>query len=998
MKRFFLNGFGLKKDKKKRDDDADEAADSGASQEPTKAKEKDSKSKRSNANGGGAGGGSRSASGSFILIDVNSKSGEESGATPVSRKKWCTSPSAGNSSMHRPLPPPPPPAASTSPHLRPTPTQLELQHTVMDDSDDSPPHAADLFPLEQTDVNIAQIAEVFQVFEPFVDNCDSAAVKQSSLTKLRKILPDIAAVETKVTAKTIEEQEFHPSFAIGPMLKHLLVQHPRLRARLCIAIYRFCGEMLEEVEDEMLSSETGLFGGLQAFNPNLKALTDVNQRDLTANSLNNVTSLPTLARCPNIDLAKIYHNLLHKEDYLPTAEELNEICLRVQDLLRGEPNVLMVAMPAVLVGDLHGQIRDLLENVLPRGGPLVPPSVLAAAAAMSPSKKTKKEAAPTSGPATADVSTSAGRAKTKSSTASPSASATSTLSTNAGAASAADTAVNYLFLGDYVDRGSNSLHIIAILFTAKVLSPNTVFLLRGNHECVNTNRFYGFLDECYRRYPVVNNKVTSLQLCTLSPSEEDAEDGETSGANGGSSGSGSSNGGGSRPAPSGSAPRSLELLDQMNDAAADGSIPDEMGWDMKDHPLWLVANEAFTMLPLCAALYEEVEEKAAEEATTCGTDTGAGASGGADAGADAGAGAVANAAAAASAAVAEEEPVATAAAPTAEASPVSTRASSSVEESGASAATTADKPETKKATKPTPINSSPNASMTTEAAPKLLKSSGKKTATASAAKNGEVSRANSSFASPASSESTTTAAVSATPTSRPPSTSSDHVKKMRRVVRVSAMHGGLSPFVDDSFDGIIAINRFRAIERGALADLTWSDPTSDSVRSRNDRYGGIIAGRFAPTPTCASSGSPVLEDEVTNANAASAVPNSRQVPLSTFQSPCVFEGTPVGFTGNPRGTGHIFGEDVTMDFIKTNHLYFIVRAHQCVHEGFQWTHHDRLLTIFSAPNYCGTRNKGAILFLDSKGAPRLEQYEYNDDSDNPLVCTASMPQPPRMFS
>eukprot|EP01059_Diplonema_ambulator_P037083 TRINITY_DN9621_c0_g1_i1.p1 TRINITY_DN9621_c0_g1~~TRINITY_DN9621_c0_g1_i1.p1 ORF type:complete len:304 (+),score=44.75 TRINITY_DN9621_c0_g1_i1:39-950(+) len=108
-----------------------------------------------------------------------------------------------------------------------------------------------------------------------------------------------------------------------------------------------------------------------------------------------------------------------------------ELCAKAREVFDDEMNVHVVPAPVTVVGDIHGQVHDLLE-MLKIGG--YPPDT------------------------------------------------------------------NYLFLGDFVDRGYYSVETITLLLLYKVKYPNRVTLLRGNHESRQITQVYGFYDECMRKY------------------------------------------------------------------------------------------------------------------------------------------------------------------------------------------------------------------------------------------------------------------------------------------------------------------------------------------------------------------------------------------------------------------------------------------------------------------------------------------------------------------
>ena len=69
---------------------------------------------------------------------------------------------------------------------------------------------------------------------------------------------------------------------------------------------------------------------------------------------------------------------------------------------------------------------------------------------------------------------------------------------------------------------------------------------------------------------------------------------------------------------------------------------------------------------------------------------------------------------------------------------------------------------------------------------------------------------------------------------------------------------------------------------------------------------------------------------------------------------------------NP-GVSYTFGHDVVDEFLETHDLALICRAHQVVEDGYEFQANRSLVTIFSAPNYCGEfDNAGAMMAVDKE--------------------------------
>ena len=82
-----------------------------------------------------------------------------------------------------------------------------------------------------------------------------------------------------------------------------------------------------------------------------------------------------------------------------------------------------------------------------------------------------------------------------------------------------------------------------------------------------------------------------------------------------------------------------------------------------------------------------------------------------------------------------------------------------------------------------------------------------------------------------------------------------------------------------------------------------------------------------------------------------------------------------GWAENPRGVSYTFGEDIIELFCEKHDIDLIVRAHQVVEEGYEFFANRNLVTIFSAPNYCGEfDNDAAIMDVDESLCCKFQQF------------------------
>ncbi len=76
---------------------------------------------------------------------------------------------------------------------------------------------------------------------------------------------------------------------------------------------------------------------------------------------------------------------------------------------------------------------------------------------------------------------------------------------------------SYIFIGDFVDRGYNSVETFELLMLYKIKYPSRMTLLRGNHECRQITMTYGFLDEINKKYGNPNPWTYFMEVFDLLP-------------------------------------------------------------------------------------------------------------------------------------------------------------------------------------------------------------------------------------------------------------------------------------------------------------------------------------------------------------------------------------------------------------------------------------------------------------------------------------------------
>ncbi|KAK2752880.1 sporulation-induced protein [Arachnomyces sp. PD_36] len=209
-------------------------------------------------------------------------------------------------------------------------------------------------------------------------------------------------------------------------------------------------------------------------------------------------------KVPQPGPAKLKHNA-GPDQWLEAAKDckylsehhMKQLCEIVKEYMMEESNIQPVSAPVTICGDIHGQFYDLLELFRVAGGmpndtsveaPVAPPTIITSDDIEPPSEITDPKLKKKIRDSSESPREESGESDKK----------TEELSedTQSGGLPSG----NFVFLGDYVDRGYFSLETLTLLLCLKAKYPDRVTLVRGNHESRQITQVYGFYEECLQKY------------------------------------------------------------------------------------------------------------------------------------------------------------------------------------------------------------------------------------------------------------------------------------------------------------------------------------------------------------------------------------------------------------------------------------------------------------------------------------------------------------------
>lgn len=224
-----------------------------------------------------------------------------------------------------------------------------------------------------------------------------------------------------------------------------------------------------------------------------------------------------------------------KQCHYLSEPDMKRLCEIVKEYLMEESNIQPVSSPVTVCGDIHGQFYDLLELFRVAGGmpndtapeaPVAPTATINAMDIEPPTtitnpavkKKMKRrfqrdERYTGGGSAQEDDEEGEdeeprGRSRSIGSKGSGGRYSQSTTSSKP----MGNGSQNFIFLGDFVDRGYFSLETFTLLMCLKAKFPDRVTLVRGNHESRQITQVYGFYEECMQKY---NNASVWKACCQV---------------------------------------------------------------------------------------------------------------------------------------------------------------------------------------------------------------------------------------------------------------------------------------------------------------------------------------------------------------------------------------------------------------------------------------------------------------------------------------------------